>query len=162
MPQDKKMEKKSMPVIKYTGKDMLKVPSIAKRMMEKKAENIKKLREQKTRESSVSTASAEAKKPLGKNMVRGEMGGVYTKSEMAKMKNEFTKSLQDQKDYTANYQKMTPAQKSAEKAKFDASYEKLKKENAKLNSKEMNEPTSSKRVVGDFYMKTMKFVPNKK
>lgn len=162
MPQDKKMEKKSMPVIKYTGKDMLKVPSIAKRMMEKKAENIKKLREQKTRESSVSTASAEAKKPLGKNMVRGEMGGVYTKSEMAKMKNEFTKSLQDQKDYTANYQKMTPAQKSAEKAKFDASYEKLKKENAKLNSKEMNEPTSSKRAVGDFYMKTMKFVPNKK
>ena len=32
----------------------------------------------------------------------------------------------------------------------------------KLREQKMNEPTSSKRVVGDFYMKTMKFVPNKK
>ena len=28
--------------------------------------------------------------------------------------------------------------------------------------KKLDEPTSSKRVVGDFYMKTMKFVPKKK
>lgn len=156
MPQEK--EKKVMPVLKYTGINMLKVPSIAKRMMEKKAENIKKAREVNQRETAIKSAEDEAKKPLGKNMVRGEMGGVYTKSEMAKMKNEFSKSLQDQKDYTARYQKMTPAQKSAEGAKFKASYEKLRQENAKLNSKNMNEPTSSKRVVGKF-LKTSYLVP---
>jgi len=159
MPQEKK---KVMPVVKYTGIIMLKVPRIAKRMMEKKAENMRKAREANQRESAIKSSEAEAKKPLGKNMVRGEMGGVYTKSKMANMKNEFSKSLQGQKDYTEKYQKMTPAQKSAEDAKFKSSYEKLKQENTKLNSKNMNEPTSSKRVVGNFYMKTMKLVPKKK
>lgn len=148
MPQDKKMEKKVMPVIKYTGKDMLKVPSIAKRMMEKKAENIRK-----AKEAARQSAPMESEKPLGPNMVRGEMGGVYTKSEMNKMKNDFSKSLQAQKDYTAKYQNMTPSQKSAEKVKFDAAYEKLRKENTLLNSKNTNQPTSTKRVVGVFSMK---------
>lgn len=32
----------------------------------------------------------------------------------------------------------------------------------KLREQKMNEPTSSKRVVGDFYMKTIKTVPKKK
>ena len=68
-------------------------------------------------------------------MVKGEMGGSYTPAQMSKMKNDFAKSLQGQKDYTAKFQKMTPVQKAAEKKKFDASYNKLLKENARLNSK---------------------------
>lgn len=38
----------------------------------------------------------------------------------------------------------------------------LMEKKAGIMKQKMNEPTSSKRVVGDFYMKTMKFVPNKK
>ena len=68
-------------------------------------------------------------------MVKGEMGGSYTPAQMSKMKTEFAKSLQGQKDYTAKFQKMSPAQKAAEKKKFDASYNKLLKENARLNAK---------------------------
>ena len=68
-------------------------------------------------------------------MVKGEMGGSYTPAQINKMKTDFAKSLQGQKDYTAKFQKMSPVQKAAEKKKFDASYNKLLKENARLNSK---------------------------
>ena len=68
-------------------------------------------------------------------MVKGEMGGTYTQSKMNKMKTEFGKSLQAQKDYTAKFQKMTPVQKAAEKAKFDASYNKLKQGVSGLKAK---------------------------
>jgi len=68
-------------------------------------------------------------------MVKGEMGGTYTQSKMNKMKTEFGKSLQGQKDYTAKFQKMTPVQKAAEKKKFDASYSKLKKESVPVKAK---------------------------
>ncbi len=82
-----------------------------------------------------SNKQIEMKQQPKPKMVKGEMGGLYTQSKMNKMKTEFGKSLQGQKDYTAKFQKMTPAQKLAEKAKFDASYNKLKKEAAGLKAK---------------------------
>lgn len=82
-----------------------------------------------------SNKEIEMKQQPKPKMVKGEMGGLYSATKAAKMKNEFAKSLQGQKDYTAKFQKMTPAQKSAEKAKFEESYNKLKKESAALKAK---------------------------
>lgn len=82
-----------------------------------------------------SNKQIEMKQQPKPKMVRGEMGGLYSAAKAAKMKNEFTKSLKDHKDYTAKFQKMTPAQKAAEQKKFDASYNKLKKESAALKAK---------------------------
>jgi hypothetical protein len=84
------------------------------------------------------TVDVSVKQPKPKQqpkMVKGEMGGSYTPAQISKMKSEFAKSLQGQKDYAAKFQKMTPVQKAAEKKKFDASYSKLKKESAALNAK---------------------------
>jgi len=82
-----------------------------------------------------SNKQTEMKQQPKPKMVKGEMGGTYTQAKMNKMKTEFGKSLQGQKDYTAKFQKMTPAQKAVEKKKFDASYNKLKKESAALKAK---------------------------
>lgn len=82
-----------------------------------------------------SNKQIEMKQQPKPKMVKGEMGGTYTQAKMNKMKTEFGKSLQGQKDYTAKFQKMTPAQKAVEKKKFDASYNKLKKESAALKAK---------------------------
>lgn len=84
------------------------------------------------------TVDVSVKQPKPKQqpkMVKGEMGGSYTPAQISKMKSEFAKSLQGQKDYTAKYQKMTPAQKAADKKSFEASYNKLLKENARLKAK---------------------------
>lgn len=91
-------------------------------------------------------SNKEMKQQPKPKMVKGEMGGTYTLSNMNKMKTEFAKSLQGQKDYTAKFQKMTPAQKAVEKKKFDASYNKLKKENAALKANS----SSSNKLVPDF------------